>query len=163
MHSDNLLTSSLFTILRINIFRSHNLWSPKLLFQNKSLKCFTLSNLDSCTHMLDIPFFFKDSAPSLQGTVISPSMDPSMSLQPTSLMAPLAQQMSHLSLGSTGTVRDLEQKMNRRLTQSIVSTLYTACFIWIFLTAFCSSWLLARLCKEHTYRNMHTCRHQLFL
>ncbi|XP_056888899.1 RNA-binding motif, single-stranded-interacting protein 1 [Takifugu flavidus] len=37
------------------------------------------------------------------GTVISPSMDPSMSLQPTSLMAPLAQQMSHLSLGSTGT------------------------------------------------------------
>uniref|UniRef100_A0A3B4ZET3 RNA binding motif single stranded interacting protein 1 n=1 Tax=Stegastes partitus TaxID=144197 RepID=A0A3B4ZET3_9TELE len=38
-----------------------------------------------------------------QGTVISPSMDPSMSLQPTSMMAPLAQQMSHLSLGSAGT------------------------------------------------------------
>ncbi|XP_035459792.2 RNA-binding motif, single-stranded-interacting protein 1 isoform X1 [Scophthalmus maximus] len=37
------------------------------------------------------------------GTVISPSMDPSMSLQPTSMMAPLAQQMSHLSLGSAGT------------------------------------------------------------
>ncbi|TNN84548.1 RNA-binding motif, single-stranded-interacting protein 1 [Liparis tanakae] len=36
------------------------------------------------------------------GTVISPSMDPSMSLQPTSMMAPLAQQMSHLSLGSAG-------------------------------------------------------------
>lgn len=43
----------------------------------------------------------------LQGTVISPSMDPSMSLQPTSMMAPLAQQMSHLSLGSAGTVRGL--------------------------------------------------------
>uniref|UniRef100_A0AAQ5XAU3 RRM domain-containing protein n=1 Tax=Amphiprion ocellaris TaxID=80972 RepID=A0AAQ5XAU3_AMPOC len=38
------------------------------------------------------------------GTVISPSMDPSMSLQPTSMMAPIAQQMSHLSLGSAGTV-----------------------------------------------------------
>uniref|UniRef100_A0A4W6FV42 RNA binding motif single stranded interacting protein 1 n=1 Tax=Lates calcarifer TaxID=8187 RepID=A0A4W6FV42_LATCA len=36
------------------------------------------------------------------GTVISPSMDPSMSLQPTSMMAPLTQQMSHLSLGSAG-------------------------------------------------------------
>uniref|UniRef100_A0A3B4XWH3 RNA binding motif single stranded interacting protein 1 n=1 Tax=Seriola lalandi dorsalis TaxID=1841481 RepID=A0A3B4XWH3_SERLL len=38
-----------------------------------------------------------------QGTVISPSMDPSLSLQPTSMMAPLSQQMSHLSLGSAGT------------------------------------------------------------
>ncbi|XP_042350514.1 RNA-binding motif, single-stranded-interacting protein 1 [Plectropomus leopardus] len=37
------------------------------------------------------------------GTVLSPSMDPSMSLQPASMMAPLAQQMSHLSLGSAGT------------------------------------------------------------
>ncbi|KAM9851048.1 RNA-binding motif, single-stranded-interacting protein 1 [Aulostomus maculatus] len=37
------------------------------------------------------------------GTVISPSMDPSMSLQPASMMTPLAQQMSHLSLGSAGT------------------------------------------------------------
>ncbi|XP_022595992.1 RNA-binding motif, single-stranded-interacting protein 1-like [Seriola dumerili] len=37
------------------------------------------------------------------GTVISPSMDPSLSLQPTSMMAPLSQQMSHLSLGSAGT------------------------------------------------------------
>ncbi|XP_040912462.1 RNA-binding motif, single-stranded-interacting protein 1 isoform X1 [Toxotes jaculatrix] len=37
------------------------------------------------------------------GTVISPSMDPSMSLQPASMMAPLTQQMSHLSLGSAGT------------------------------------------------------------
>ncbi|XP_034742470.1 RNA-binding motif, single-stranded-interacting protein 1 [Etheostoma cragini] len=41
------------------------------------------------------------------GTVISPSMDPSMSLQPASMMAPLAQQMSHLSMGNAGTVREL--------------------------------------------------------
>lgn len=45
--------------------------------------------------------------PFSQGTVISPSMDPSMSLQPASMMAPLTQQMSHLSLGSAGTVREL--------------------------------------------------------
>ncbi|KAG7255166.1 hypothetical protein CRUP_022830 [Coryphaenoides rupestris] len=38
-----------------------------------------------------------------QGAVLSPSMDPTMSLQPTSIMAPLSQQMSHLSLGNTGT------------------------------------------------------------
>uniref|UniRef100_A0A665URH7 RNA binding motif single stranded interacting protein 1 n=1 Tax=Echeneis naucrates TaxID=173247 RepID=A0A665URH7_ECHNA len=37
------------------------------------------------------------------GTVISPSMDPSMSLQHTSMMAPITQQMSHLSLSSAGT------------------------------------------------------------
>ncbi|XP_034042478.1 RNA-binding motif, single-stranded-interacting protein 1 isoform X2 [Thalassophryne amazonica] len=37
------------------------------------------------------------------GTVISPSMEPSMSLQHTSMMAPLTQQMSHLSLGGAGT------------------------------------------------------------
>ncbi|XP_072253211.1 RNA-binding motif, single-stranded-interacting protein 1 [Leuresthes tenuis] len=37
------------------------------------------------------------------GAVISPSMDPSVSLQPTSMMAPLTQQMGHLSLGGAGT------------------------------------------------------------
>ncbi|KAM9805069.1 RNA-binding motif, single-stranded-interacting protein 1 [Neosynchiropus ocellatus] len=37
------------------------------------------------------------------GTVISPSMDPALSLQPSSMMTPLTQQMSHLSLGSAGT------------------------------------------------------------
>uniref|UniRef100_A0A8C1MY19 RNA binding motif single stranded interacting protein 1 n=2 Tax=Cyprinus carpio TaxID=7962 RepID=A0A8C1MY19_CYPCA len=34
------------------------------------------------------------------GAVISPSIDHSMTLQPASMMGPLAQQMSHLSLGS---------------------------------------------------------------
>jgi hypothetical protein len=37
------------------------------------------------------------------GAVISPSMDHSMSLQPASMMGPLSQQMSHLSLGNAGT------------------------------------------------------------
>uniref|UniRef100_A0A3Q2R2H2 RNA binding motif single stranded interacting protein 1 n=1 Tax=Fundulus heteroclitus TaxID=8078 RepID=A0A3Q2R2H2_FUNHE len=38
-----------------------------------------------------------------QGAVISPSIDPSVSLQPTSMMAPITQQMSHLTLGGSGT------------------------------------------------------------
>ncbi|XP_059812002.1 RNA-binding motif, single-stranded-interacting protein 2-like isoform X3 [Hypanus sabinus] len=37
------------------------------------------------------------------GTVITPTMDHTMSIQPTSMMGPLTQQLSHLSLGSTGT------------------------------------------------------------
>ncbi|NWH25461.1 RBMS1 protein, partial [Grus americana] len=38
------------------------------------------------------------------GAVLTPSMDHTMSLQPASMISPLTQQMSHLSLGSTGTV-----------------------------------------------------------
>lgn len=40
----------------------------------------------------------------LQGAVITPAMDPSMSMQPASMMGPLTQQMNHLSLGTTGSV-----------------------------------------------------------
>uniref|UniRef100_A0A669B2K6 RNA binding motif, single stranded interacting protein 2a n=1 Tax=Oreochromis niloticus TaxID=8128 RepID=A0A669B2K6_ORENI len=40
---------------------------------------------------------------SYQGTVITPTMEHAMSIQPTSMMGPLTQQLSHLSLGSTGT------------------------------------------------------------
>ena len=40
----------------------------------------------------------------LQGTVLTPTMDHAMSIQPTSMMGPLTQQLSHLTLGSTGTV-----------------------------------------------------------
>lgn len=36
------------------------------------------------------------------GTVISPSMDHSLSLQPASVMSPLTQQMGHLSMGNAG-------------------------------------------------------------
>ncbi|KAI1892265.1 hypothetical protein AGOR_G00131570 [Albula goreensis] len=37
------------------------------------------------------------------GTVLTPTLDHAMSIQPTSMMGPLTQQLSHLSLGSTGT------------------------------------------------------------
>uniref|UniRef100_A0A8C5CBM5 RNA binding motif single stranded interacting protein 3 n=1 Tax=Gadus morhua TaxID=8049 RepID=A0A8C5CBM5_GADMO len=44
-----------------------------------------------------------------RGAVIAPSaaLDSSLSLQPSSLMAPLTQQMSHLSMGTSGTVSPL--------------------------------------------------------
>uniref|UniRef100_A0A8C5HIQ4 RNA-binding motif, single-stranded-interacting protein 2-like n=1 Tax=Gouania willdenowi TaxID=441366 RepID=A0A8C5HIQ4_GOUWI len=38
------------------------------------------------------------------GAVLAPTMDHAMSIQPTSMMGHLTQQLSHLSLGSTGTV-----------------------------------------------------------
>lgn len=43
----------------------------------------------------------------LQGAVITPAaaIEPSLSIHPSGVMAPLAQQMNHLSLGTTGTVR----------------------------------------------------------
>ncbi|KAI7806105.1 RNA-binding motif [Triplophysa rosa] len=37
------------------------------------------------------------------GAVITPSMDHAISMQPANMMGPLAQQMNHLSLGTTGT------------------------------------------------------------
>ncbi|KAF3856479.1 hypothetical protein F7725_017202, partial [Dissostichus mawsoni] len=40
---------------------------------------------------------------SYQGTVLTPTMEHAMSIQPTSMMGPLAQQLSHMSMGSTGT------------------------------------------------------------
>uniref|UniRef100_A0A4W4HNT7 RRM domain-containing protein n=1 Tax=Electrophorus electricus TaxID=8005 RepID=A0A4W4HNT7_ELEEL len=57
------------------------------------------------------------------GAVISPSMDPSMSLQPASMMSPLTQQMSHLSLGSTGTVRRHTHSL--KTNESIKTCLHT--------------------------------------
>ncbi|XP_069086791.1 RNA-binding motif, single-stranded-interacting protein 2 isoform X1 [Pleurodeles waltl] len=40
------------------------------------------------------------------GAVLTPTMDHTISIQPTSMMGPLTQQLGHLSLGSTGTGRD---------------------------------------------------------
>nr|XP_006629325.1 PREDICTED: RNA-binding motif, single-stranded-interacting protein 2-like isoform X1 [Lepisosteus oculatus] len=37
------------------------------------------------------------------GTVLTPTMDHTMSIQPTSMMGPITQQLSHLSLGNAGT------------------------------------------------------------
>lgn len=134
------------------------------IFNLNSACCLILTTF---TNFLDKIFkvIFLNSAIFFQSTVISPSMDPSMSLQPTSMMAPLTQQMSHLSLGSTGTVRESSlMQCKKKRTEETLSRLWTyQDIIYIFLPSFCSSWLLAHLCKEHTSHNMHTCRHQLFL
>uniref|UniRef100_A0A8C7V5F2 RNA binding motif, single stranded interacting protein 2a n=1 Tax=Oncorhynchus mykiss TaxID=8022 RepID=A0A8C7V5F2_ONCMY len=42
------------------------------------------------------------------GTVLTPTMDHAMSIQPTSMMGTMTQQLSHLSLGGTGTVSTLQ-------------------------------------------------------
>uniref|UniRef100_A0A8C2ID93 RNA binding motif, single stranded interacting protein 2b n=1 Tax=Cyprinus carpio TaxID=7962 RepID=A0A8C2ID93_CYPCA len=38
-----------------------------------------------------------------QGTVLTPTVDHTMTIQPTAIIGPLTQQLSHLTLGSTGT------------------------------------------------------------
>uniref|UniRef100_A0A8C9XYV4 RNA binding motif single stranded interacting protein 3 n=1 Tax=Sander lucioperca TaxID=283035 RepID=A0A8C9XYV4_SANLU len=47
------------------------------------------------------------------GAVITPAMDHTMSMQPASMMGPLAQQMNHLSLGTTGSVSTLHNPDER--------------------------------------------------
>lgn len=94
------------------------------IFNLNSACCLILTTF---THLLNAIFkmiiVFCNSAVYSQGTVISPSIDPSMSLQPTSMMAPLAQQMSHLSLGSTGTVRECESSLTPCKTKWAQDTL----------------------------------------
>ena len=41
----------------------------------------------------------------LQGSVLTPGMDHPISLQPASMMGPVTQQLGHLSLSTTGTVK----------------------------------------------------------
>uniref|UniRef100_I3KSM5 RNA binding motif, single stranded interacting protein 2b n=1 Tax=Oreochromis niloticus TaxID=8128 RepID=I3KSM5_ORENI len=43
------------------------------------------------------------------GAVLTPGMDHAMSIQPASMMGPLTQQLSHLSMGSSGTVSTVTQ------------------------------------------------------
>uniref|UniRef100_A0A8C4HUG6 RNA binding motif single stranded interacting protein 3 n=1 Tax=Dicentrarchus labrax TaxID=13489 RepID=A0A8C4HUG6_DICLA len=52
------------------------------------------------------PFIAASPVSTYQGAVITPAtaIEPSLSLHPSSVMAPLTQQMNHLSLGTTGTV-----------------------------------------------------------
>nr|XP_044992238.1 RNA-binding motif, single-stranded-interacting protein 3 isoform X1 [Jaculus jaculus] len=45
------------------------------------------------------------------GAVITPTMDHPMSMQPTNIVGPLAQQMNHLSLGTTGTIQSQDRIM----------------------------------------------------
>uniref|UniRef100_A0A9J8B8C1 RNA binding motif, single stranded interacting protein 2a n=2 Tax=Cyprinus carpio TaxID=7962 RepID=A0A9J8B8C1_CYPCA len=58
------------------------------------------------------------------GAVLTPAMDHQMSIQPTSMIGPMTQQLSHLSLGSAGTV---EPNYHQNVTESIkCMTIYFA-------------------------------------
>uniref|UniRef100_A0A674EHE8 RNA binding motif single stranded interacting protein 3 n=1 Tax=Salmo trutta TaxID=8032 RepID=A0A674EHE8_SALTR len=50
------------------------------------------------------PFIAASPVSTYQGAVITPAMDHTMSMQPANMMGPLSQQMTHLSLGTTGSV-----------------------------------------------------------
>ncbi|XP_040839458.1 RNA-binding motif, single-stranded-interacting protein 2 isoform X2 [Ochotona curzoniae] len=50
-----------------------------------------------------LPPYLPSPVSSYQGSVLTPGMDHPISLPPASMMGPLAQQLGHLSLGSTGT------------------------------------------------------------
>ncbi len=62
-----------------------------------------------------------------QGAVITPAaaIEPSLSLHPSSVMAPLTQQMNHLSLGTTGTV-----SLNFSFLQTILLCMHVCLFIF---------------------------------
>lgn len=95
-HSDE---HSIFILL---CWHRINLHDARLLFK---MLCSSAQRGTSGHPNINIYFLFlTDSYCDFQGTLIPPSMDPSMSLQPASVMAPLTQQMGHFSLGNTGAV-----------------------------------------------------------
>uniref|UniRef100_A0A8C6FUT2 RNA binding motif single stranded interacting protein 3 n=1 Tax=Moschus moschiferus TaxID=68415 RepID=A0A8C6FUT2_MOSMO len=57
------------------------------------------------------PFIAASPVSTYQGAVITPAMDHPMSMQPANMMGPLTQQMSHLSLGTTGTIQSQDRIM----------------------------------------------------
>uniref|UniRef100_A0A8C1AM85 RNA binding motif, single stranded interacting protein 2b n=1 Tax=Cyprinus carpio carpio TaxID=630221 RepID=A0A8C1AM85_CYPCA len=52
------------------------------------------------------------------GTVLTPTVDHTMTIQPTAIIGPLTQQLSHLTLGSTGTVRPPQMPTENSLQMS---------------------------------------------
>lgn len=93
VHSDILSTKQVIIQIKMIIDRS----------------TFFLNVQFTCNHSEHFSFFSDIRCPFAcfvhsQGTVLTPTMDHAMSIQPTSMMGPLTQQLSHLSLGSTGTV-----------------------------------------------------------
>lgn len=68
------------------------------------LLCSSPTDWHYCLNMLSIPLSPLSPSPLPQGAVITPAMDHTMSMQPANMMGPLSQQMTHLSLGTTGSV-----------------------------------------------------------
>lgn len=73
--------------------------------------------------------------------MITPTMDHTMSMQPASMMGPLTQQMNHLSLGTTGTVRSQIVLFTVYIAKRLLLTefLQVIYYSWVFSASlFCS-------------------------
>lgn len=73
--------------------------------------CQTVSSWQVLTRLYALP----------QGAVLTPGMDHTMSIQPTSMMGPLTQQLSHLSMGSSGTVSRLSLIFHSETVDTLVA------------------------------------------
>lgn len=78
--------------------------TPPVVHHAAHSECPGLAGYFSPLHLVSIMFLLLS-----QGTVLTPGLEHTMSIQPTSMMGPLTQQLSHLSMGSSGTVSRTEQ------------------------------------------------------
>uniref|UniRef100_A0A3B4UM30 RNA binding motif, single stranded interacting protein n=1 Tax=Seriola dumerili TaxID=41447 RepID=A0A3B4UM30_SERDU len=83
--------------------------STNRMIAQTSITPFIAASPVSTYQLVMCPSFLLSLLP--QGAVITPAaaIEPSLSLHPSSVMAPLTQQMNHLSLGTTGTVNPSPQ------------------------------------------------------
>uniref|UniRef100_A0A6Q2YLN2 RRM domain-containing protein n=1 Tax=Esox lucius TaxID=8010 RepID=A0A6Q2YLN2_ESOLU len=86
------------TALQNGFYSSPYSLTPNRMMAQTSLSPYMHSPISSYQNLS--PLFL---SPSYKGAVLTPTMDHAMSIQPTSMMGPMTQQLSHLSLGSTGT------------------------------------------------------------
>uniref|UniRef100_A0A8C7W5V3 RNA binding motif, single stranded interacting protein 2a n=1 Tax=Oncorhynchus mykiss TaxID=8022 RepID=A0A8C7W5V3_ONCMY len=96
------------TALQNGFYSSPYSLAPNRMIAQTSLSPYMHSPVSS--YQLHSPSWMHHQSYLMQpaGTVLTPTMDHAMSIQPTSMMGPMTQQLSHLSLGSTGTVSTLQ-------------------------------------------------------
>uniref|UniRef100_A0A674B5U8 RNA binding motif, single stranded interacting protein 2a n=2 Tax=Salmo trutta TaxID=8032 RepID=A0A674B5U8_SALTR len=96
------------TALQNGFYSSPYSLTPNRMIAQTSLSPYMHSPVSS--YQLHSPSWMHHQSYLMQpaGTVLTPTMDHAMSIQPTSMMGPMTQQLSHLSLGSTGTVSTLQ-------------------------------------------------------
>uniref|UniRef100_A0A674B733 RNA binding motif, single stranded interacting protein 2a n=1 Tax=Salmo trutta TaxID=8032 RepID=A0A674B733_SALTR len=90
------------TALQNGFYSSPYSLTPNRMIAQTSLSPYMHSPVSS--YQLHSPSWMHHQSYLMQPAVIlTPTMDHAMSIQPTSMMGPMTQQLSHLSLGSTGT------------------------------------------------------------
>uniref|UniRef100_A0A8C7W5V5 RNA binding motif, single stranded interacting protein 2a n=1 Tax=Oncorhynchus mykiss TaxID=8022 RepID=A0A8C7W5V5_ONCMY len=95
------------TALQNGFYSSPYSLAPNRMIAQTSLSPYMHSPVSS--YQLHSPSWMHHQSYLMQPAVIlTPTMDHAMSIQPTSMMGPMTQQLSHLSLGSTGTVSTLQ-------------------------------------------------------